>query len=160
MLKKGDDKMSISQQIDIRMTAKNLSIMALESKAGLKTHAVRNILRGKSKSPSAVNLQAIADVLGCSVKDLLSTPELLQEESLSSLEEILQKKYTAYAKSGLLVDVVKAVDDLVQKQRKDLTVEQVLICVRETYLHSLQKDPTKVDKDFAEWFMGLMTEEA
>jgi len=35
-------------------------------------------------------------------------------------------------------------------------IRQVLTCVEETYLHSLQKGPNKVDKDFAEWFMGLM----
>jgi transcriptional regulator with XRE-family HTH domain len=151
--------MSISQQIDIRMTAKNLSIMELESKAGLKTHAVRNILRGKSKSPSAVNLQAIADVLGCSVKDLLATTEVLEEgPPTTSLEEVLQATYSKYDKKHLLPEVVKTIGDLMRNQNKELTVEQVLICVRETYLHSLQKDPTKVDVDFAEWFLGLMTE--
>lgn len=151
--------MSISQQIDIRMTAQKISIMELESKAGLKTHAVRNILRGKSKSPSAINLQAIADVLGCSVKDLLATPEVLEEgPHTASLEEVLQARYSKYDKKHLLPEVVKTVEDLMRNQKKELTIEQVLTCVRETYLHSLQKDPTKVDMDFAEWFMGLMIE--
>ncbi|MBA3814382.1 MAG: helix-turn-helix transcriptional regulator [Alphaproteobacteria bacterium] len=151
--------MTISKQLEVRMKAKNLSIMTVESKAGLKTHAVRNILRGKSKRPSAVNLQAIADVLDCSVKDLLGAPEALQEDSQTlSLEEVLQEKYTSYDKAGLMPKVVKTVESLAQKQNKDLTVEQFLTSVREIYLHSLQKDPSKVDTDFAEWFMGLMVE--
>jgi transcriptional regulator with XRE-family HTH domain len=150
--------MKIAQQVEVRMKAKHLSIPELESQAGLKTHAVRNILRGKSKNPSAVNLQAIADVLSCSVKDLLETPEVLDEGPQSaSLEEVLQATYSKYDKKHLLPEVVKTVEILTQKQRKNLTVEQFLTCVREVYLHSLQKDPTKVDQDFAEWFMGLMT---
>ncbi len=151
--------MNIAQQVKVRMRAKHLSIPELESQAGLKTHAVRNILRGKSKSPSAVNLQAIADVLGCSVKDLLETPEVLEEgPQTASLEKVLQAPYTKYDKKHLLPEVVKTVEALAQKQNKDLTIEQFLTCVREIYLHSLQKDPAKVDMDFAEWFMGIMTE--
>lgn len=150
--------MRIDQQIEARMKARNMSIVELESLAGLKTHAARNILRGKSKNPSAVNLQAIADVLGCSVKDLLSTPEVLEEALPVSLEEVLQGKYTTYDKQGLFPKVTQAVDEFVQTQNKNLTVEQFLTAVKEIYLHSLQKDPTKVDQDFAGWFMGLMAE--
>jgi transcriptional regulator with XRE-family HTH domain len=149
--------MKIDQQITARMKAKHMSIVELEAKAGLKTHSVRNILRGKSKSPSAVNLQAIADALGCTVKDLLSTPEVLEETPLS-LEEVTQGAYSTYDKRGLLPEVVKAVDRLVRKERKNVTVEQFVTSVAETYLHSLQKDPTKVDLDFAKWFIGLMGE--
>jgi transcriptional regulator with XRE-family HTH domain len=150
--------MNIGQQIIVRMKAKNISIVELEAKAKLKTHAVRNILRGKSKSPSAVNLQAIADALGCSVKDLLTTPEVLEESPPLSLEEVLHGKYTAYDKQGLFPEVVKTVNEYVQKQKKDLTIDQFLTSVKEIYLHSLQKDPKKVDRDFAKWFMGLMAE--
>lgn len=152
--------MKIDQQITVRMKAQNLSIVELEDKAGLKTHTVRNILRGKSKSPSAVNLQAIADALGCTVKDLLTAPEVLEESLPISLEEVLHSQYAVYDKKGLLPEVVKAVEALIQKQHKNLTVEQFLTSVREIYLHSLQKDPTKVDQDFAKWFMGLMVEES
>ncbi len=150
--------MKIDQQIEVRMKAKNMSIVELESLAGLKTHAVRNILRGKSKSPSAVNLQAIADALGCSVKDLLTTPEALEDSLPLSLEEVLQAKYSKFDKHGLFPEIVKVVDKLIEKQNKDLTVEQFLTSVKEIYLHSLQKDPSKVDMDFTEWFLGLMTE--
>ena len=151
--------MKIAQQVEVRMRAKHISIPELESQVGLKTHAVRNILRGKSKNPSAVNLQAIADVLGCSVKDLLETPEVLEEgPRTASLEKVLQATYSKYDKNHLLPEVVKTVETLAQKQKNDFNVEQFLTSVREIYLHSLQKDPTKVDVDFAEWFMGIMTE--
>jgi transcriptional regulator with XRE-family HTH domain len=158
MEQRGTTDMNIGQQIEIRMKAKRMSIVELENKAKLKTHAVRNILRGKSKSPSAVNLQAIADALGCSVKDLLTTPEVLEDSPPLSLEEVLHGKYRAYDMQGLLPEVVKTIDEYVQNQNKNLTVEQFLTSVKEIYLHSLQKDPKKVDRGFAEWFMSLMTE--
>lgn len=145
---------AIAQQIDARMKAHDLSIMSLETKAGVKPHAVRNILTGKSKNPSAVNLQAIADVLGCSVKDLLETPAVLQkEEENPSLENLLESKY---AHSSLMGDCVTAIEQSLQKAHKTVTNAQFLTCVRELYLHSLQKHPQKVNEEFAEWFVDLL----
>lgn len=144
----------IAQNVDARMKAHNISIMVLETKAGLKPHAVRNILTGKSKSPSAVNLQAIADALGCTVKDLLSPPKGLEKENiLPSLENILQGQHD---NSSLMKECVQTVDGLLQKTSIPITHEQYLICVREVYLHSLQLHPATVNKDFAEWFINLM----
>ena len=74
------------------------------------------------------------------------------------MEEVLQEKYSKYDKHGLFPEIVKAVDVFTQKQNKNLTIEKFLTAVKEIYLHSLQKDPSKVDMDFAEWFLGLMTE--
>ena len=144
---------TIAQQIDVRMKAKDFSIMSLEAKAGVKPHAVRNILTGKSKNPSAVNLQAIADVLGCTVKDLLAAPVLQEEEAQPSLEELLETKHV---NSSLMEECVTTIEDTLKKTRKTLTNVQFLTCVREVYLHSLQKTPQKVNKEFAEWFIHLM----
>jgi hypothetical protein len=44
----------LTKQIAMRTKARDISIRELENKAGLKTHAIRNILRGKSKSSNAV----------------------------------------------------------------------------------------------------------
>lgn len=145
---------NIAQQIDARMKAQNLSITSLEAKSGVKPHAVRNILTGKSKSPSAVNLQAIADVLGCSVKDLLATPAALQEkENHKSLEDLLKEEH---ANSSLMEECVKVIEDRIQKLGKNITTAQFLTYVKEVYLHSLQKEPQQVNKEFAEWFIDLM----
>ena len=144
----------IAQNIDARMKADGLNIMFLEAKAGLKPHAVRNIVTGKSKNPSAVNLHAIADALGCSVKDLLETPKALhQEDSPPSVEEILQDPHVSSLLMGECVQVVEA---LLQKNKKTITTAQYLTYVREVYLHSLQKSPASVNTAFAEWFIDLM----
>ncbi len=147
----------LAQQIEARMKVRNISIMSLENKAGLKPHAVRNILTGKSKRPSAVSLQAIADVLGCSVKDLLTTPPVLQEDTFClSMEEILKTKYYQRSNQNLMSETVKVVESLLL--HKDITVEQFLVYLKEVYIRSLQKDPRKVDQEFATWFINLMVE--
>jgi len=65
-------KTSLKEEIRKRMEAKNLSIAALERKAGLNIHAIRNILTGKIRKPSAQCLQATANALECSLLDLMN----------------------------------------------------------------------------------------
>lgn len=145
----------LAKQILARMQAKNLSGIALEREAGLKPHSVQNILRGKSKKPSAEILQAVSNVLGCTVKDLLENQEAFQEvELFEPKKEILKTQYKC---SDLLMETVKIVNDILKQKEHDLTIEQVLSCVEKIYLHSLKKAPPHVDQDFAEWWIDLAT---
>ncbi|OJW51124.1 MAG: hypothetical protein BGO67_12405 [Alphaproteobacteria bacterium 41-28] len=138
------------------MKAKDLSLSALEKKAGLKTNIVQNILRGKSKKPSAEILQAVSEVLECTVKDLLNKEEIFQEnETLESDKEILNNKYEH---PKLLQDTVKWINDFTTQQDAELTVSQVLTSIQEIYLHSLQTNPIKVDQEFGEWFIDLISD--
>src|SRR3990167_6234462 len=61
----------VQRKIKNYLDSTGMSVAALERKAGLKTNTARNILRGQSKKPTAVTLQAIADVMDCTVQDLL-----------------------------------------------------------------------------------------
>ena len=57
-------------EITRRMGALNLNQLSLATKAGLGRDAVRDIMRGKSLSPSSSTLRSIARALGCTVADL------------------------------------------------------------------------------------------
>ena len=46
---------------------------------------------------------------------------------------------------------------LKDKENK-LTIEQYMKCVEEIYIQSLQKDPSKVDEEFGEWWIDLATD--
>ena len=147
----------VARQISARMKAKNLSIGTLEKEAGLNIHAVRNILRGKSKKPSAESLQAIADVFGCTVRDLLvEDQEIFQGNDSAELNEDLLS--STYKYPELLAETIKIVNDKIKERKQELTVQQLLSSIQEIYLHSLQKDPKKVDENFAEWFIDLIGE--
>jgi transcriptional regulator with XRE-family HTH domain len=145
---------ALAQQLSTRMKAKNLSASTLEREAGLKTHAVLNILRGKSKKPSAEALQAIATILGCTVADLLSNQDIFFEEEEGRPKSDLLT--TFYDHPILLEDTIKLVNKKILQNEFHLTVQQVLTCVEEIYIHSLQKNLSKADQDFADWFMDLM----
>lgn len=142
----------IAKQIHARMKAKNISTIEVEKQAGLKPHAVRNILRGHSKRPSVDIVHAVARVLACTVDDLLQGMNIFTDDKEGKTrEELLDQPY----KSGLLAETMKLIDAKVSKEKHKLTIHQVLTCVEETYLYSLQNGLNKVDKDFADWFMGL-----
>ena len=146
----------IAKQISTRMRAKNLSLTTLEKEAGLRPHAVQNILRGKSKKPSAEILQAVADVLGCSVKDILRPQDPYPEEELSSSKkEFLSHPYEH---QELFEETVKFVNHALKTKENPLTIEQFMRCVEEIYIQSLQKDATKVDEEFGEWWIDLATD--
>lgn len=146
----------IARQIAIRMKAKNLSIPHIEKEANLTTHAVRNILRGKSKRPSGELLQAIADTLGCTVRDLLTDEQGIFGEicTAESQDDLLDSP----CKQKLMAETFKTVQNKITEKKKNPTARQVLSSIQEIYLHSLEKDPEKVDQAFADWFIELMGE--
>ena len=146
--------MSVSQQIAVRMKAKNISITSLEREAGLKTHSVRNILRGKSKRPSAEILQAVADVLGCSVRDLLTGQGLFHGEKGEASQKVLLD--TPYIHKQVFYDTVQILNQKIDEKHLSLSVKQFLTCVEEIYLHALQSKEPAVDQVFVDWFIDLM----
>lgn len=146
----------IAKQILTRMKAKDFSLSELGKAAGLKLHAIQNILRGTSKKPSAEILQALADALGCSVKDLLNREGIFQEDTPS--EGIEDVSHAPYEYPALLMQTVQWVNERLIQDKRKLSVKQTLLCVEEIYLRSLQKDPTKIDQEFAEWFFELIAD--
>jgi len=141
----------IANQLAARMKAKNFTNATLEKEAGLQRHAVQNILRGKSKRPNVESVQAIADVLGCTVKDLLKKNEMFQDQEPESI--VLS---TPYNHPELLLETVQWVNTMIMKNKTKLSTKQAVTCVEEIYFYSLQKNPTKVDEDYAHWFMDLV----
>lgn len=143
----------LANQISSRMRAKNLSVASLEREAGLKNHAVRNILRGKSKRPSAEVLLAVADVLGCSINDLMVKEDIFENTGYSGdKQEILNSDYIP---SDLMEQAVKVVNAKLSKKRKRLSLKQFLDCVEEVYIHGLQRGES-VDEAYADWFIDLL----
>lgn len=144
----------IAKQLSARIKAKSLSVGELEKVAGLKTHAVRNIVRGKSKRPSAEILQAVSDILGCTVKDLLTGDGIfeVQETPHQSRDDLLKEEFDH---PKLLLETVNFVLQAFDQKQNTVSVRQALNCVEEIYLHSLEKKENQVDKAFGEWFIEL-----
>lgn len=145
---------ALAKQIVTRAKAKNMSMLTLGKEAGLKDHAIRNILLGKSRNPNAQTMQSIADVLGCTVRDLLTDRGLFEEKDSKPTKEELRN--TAFRYPEFLLEVVSYVNAKVAQKKKPPSIHMVLTSIEEIYFHSIQKHPPSIDQKFADWFMKLM----
>ena len=145
----------LARQIAARAKAKSISIATLGKEPALK-YAIRNILTGKSRKPNAEVLQAIAVILNCTIEELLTDQELFKENTPSQPKEDIRNR--DFQNPKLFLEVVNLVNAKVAQHKKAPTIQQVLTSIEEIYLYSMEKNPEKVDQDFADWFIGLMEE--
>ena len=126
------------------MQENNLRTSDLEKLAGLKMSAVRNILLGKTKHPKAETLQAIVDVLGCTIADLLGkeTPKKPVDSSLR-LEN-----------PQLFLEAANTLVSLLEKSENHLTLDQACLIIKETYAYSTQNKSEDIDQQFAKWIFS------
>ena len=99
---------------------RNYQITELERKAGLKKNNIYNILKGMSKKPSAELLQAVADALGVTVKDLynpsVETRDYLNNEDFDLMEKVI-KTIIEEVKNLIPVKRIGVIEDIVQITR-------------------------------------------
>ena len=145
---------ALANQLSTRMKARKYSSYTLEKEAGLTNHSVLNILRGRTKRPSAEVLHAIANTLGCTVSDLLENKEIFEvDDSSKSKTDLLDGPYE---NADLLQEAFEVVNAKIKQAKLQLTLQQVLTCIEEVYLYSLQKKLDKVDEPFTEWFLEML----
>ncbi|MEN8236898.1 MAG: helix-turn-helix transcriptional regulator [Pseudomonadota bacterium] len=143
---------TLQQQLINRMQEKNLSAAELERKAGLKMSAVRNIIKGQSKKPSAESLIAISQVLECTIEDLFEV-----ERAGSSGHVPMQKKEDPSEPVEDLKFLAKTADKVIKllsEADKNCSFEEVFFFIQETYMYSLGSSYPEVDVAFAKWLIS------
>ena len=142
----------LQKQLSERIEASNLSVNALEKKAGLKRSAVRNILQGFSKKPSADVLLSIAEALNCTVDDLIGSKSSdIVSSSIKSTSKIHNLNPW---NDTLYIEAVKLVSKILREKDLQLKSEQTIALINESYKYSLDKGSDKVDVDFTRWLVG------
>ena len=136
---------SLQNQIRKRLESKNLTISALEKKAGLGQNAIRGILSGTVQNPGVNTLQAISRVLECSLNDLL------EEEVESS--PILPKKSYDWNLS-LFIEACQVVDAYIKENNIKITPEKIIKITWEVYTFSISETPSKIDPKFCDWIFN------
>ncbi len=145
---------SIAEQLQKRLKEKNLSIREVERRADLKMNAVRNIISGVVRQPAAQTLKKIANVLDCSVDDLLQTEHVAYSSLISKNETRLSLPLTDL---DLFQRVVEVVILIAKEKGYELTIEQALNLIRGIYSFSSKKKQKDIDLDFVEWlFEGAL----
>ena len=121
----------LQSQIEQRRKICDLSIQALERKAGLKSSAVRNILNGTSKNPSVHTLRAIADALDCSILDLLGEGDLYPQKDGDSSPK---KGYPKVKwNNDLFVEAATLVGSILQKQNYTPMSDEGIFLIKEIF---------------------------
>ncbi|MBT4963273.1 MAG: helix-turn-helix transcriptional regulator [Francisellaceae bacterium] len=118
-----------------------ISVSEFERKAGLKQSAVRNILYGKSKSPTIDTIQVIANELGLTV-DMLLSKNSDNDDFISN--DIVDMKIMKDTASKLFSELLSSGAEI------DLT--EIFTLLKESYCYSMKKG--KVDGDFIEWMLN------
>ncbi len=140
---------SLADQLKKRMEEKNLKSRDVEKRGHLKMNAVKNIMIGTSKNPGALTLKVIANVLGCSVDDLLS------ELPSAALEKEVDPPLP-FQDFDLFLKVVEIVVRVTKEKGYNITLQQALHLIRGIYSYSQKKNQT-IDMDFVEWlFEGMI----
>lgn len=144
----------LQRRIKNYLDATGLSVSALERKAGLKINVARNILSGQSKKPNAETLQAIANVMECTVQDLLG----VKKESFASNMRPLDDGSPLLEYPQILNESLQCTLQIIRENDYKLTVKQTLTIVEEVYAYSMKKSPPHIEKDFVEWFTQRVVE--
>lgn len=134
---------NIKKQILKRIKEKNLSILALDEKAGL-SKGVRNIVSSKSVNPTIETVHAIAKALGCTINDLIVNPD---DEQMQREQE--ECKFT----EALFQDIVQKIVDCLKEKKKTLTISQVISIAKEAYIYFFAKESKVADIAIIEWLI-------
>lgn len=82
------------------------------------------------------------------LKDLLLDHDIfLKAGAVQSKNELLE---STFKYPNLLAETFKLVSEKLKGQENRVTNQQVLTCIEEIFLHSLQKDMEQVDEKFAD----------
>ncbi len=149
----------LKDQILNRMKAQHLSISALERKAGLNLHSVRNIIKGRIKKPSAHSLQAIAEALECSVLDLINSSSSSDSQSAKTVR-VKMKRSSLLNEFNLMKTCFESVTRLVKEKKMSVAIDDYLSIIEIIYFYSISEDPLKVDSKFINWIINNELSEA
>jgi transcriptional regulator with XRE-family HTH domain len=141
-------KHSVAEKIRDKIEEKNLSVMGLEKKAGLKLHAVQNILSGQTKKPNINTLVAVANALGCSLSDLVDVPE--------SVDDVKESKHIMFTNLDLLKETNAYLIDAFLRRGKNVSSQTLIEAIQEVYIYGEKNKGGNFDKDFADWMLDRL----
>lgn len=149
---------SLQSQLRSQISRSNLSVRDVERLAGLKRCALSNILEGKSKKPSLDMLRATANVLGCSLSDLLDTTEVKDTTHFQSGLEEAQKPLVLPVRASMLCETISTLDACFKDISYEPNLEQFWQCVIRVYSYTLGSGESAVDPKFAHWLVNKFRE--
>lgn len=137
---------NLAKKIKEKIQENRLNVQSLEKEAGLKVHAVRNILTGRSKNPGAETLLAISKVLHCSVSELLG-------EISTSKEENIYHKNEEFENLDLLLEAASYTIKECSKYKENIKIKDLFDLIYDVYKYSYNNNNQNFDEKFANWMI-------
>jgi len=134
---------TIKTKLQALLDENSMTITELEKRAGLKESTVRNIINGKSKSPTIETLYPIAQEFGKPI-DFFVNAEDHSPPQYDNIDTFNLK----LARSAFEVLAKKFFEQKVQASFPDF-----LKCVQELYDYSLTSDLNYIDARYANWLV-------
>lgn len=126
----------------------SLSVAEAERQAGLKTSAIRNILNGQSRNPSAQTLQKLSHVLDCSIYDLLDN---IGEEKPVPHQVSCDLEIENF---DLLSQSVTIICKMANDLGKTTSINNFFYLAEQIYKYSISSDSKTIDRNFAKWIIN------
>ena len=147
---------AIGKQIAARLRATQLNPSTAEKNAGLAKGVLWNILRGKSRKPTAANLQAIAGILECNITDLLTDQGLFQDDTSQQAEhKILEQPFQH---PTLLAETVNLINARLKKRKQEISLSRLFALLEDTLLHGISTKSTQPSVDYIDWYLNRIAE--
>jgi len=123
------------------------SIRDLEHQAGLQSNAIRNILSDRSKNPTIDTVLKIANILECSVDELLGREGFIQMPNTAG-------KFDTNFDLSLFQSICNYVMQFIEiNNLGQLSLSDVIYCVEEIYKYCLNTKSKIFDQNFDQWFL-------
>lgn len=94
--------------------------------------------------------------LNCEINDLLEEEHPLDNNERFDKED-RQKKLLKFEEPELLREIVETVLNLLEPYHQDITIDQVLKIIKESYVYSAKTESKKIDHRFVEWMVEKIT---
>jgi transcriptional regulator with XRE-family HTH domain len=134
-----------------KLLEQNLTVSALEKKAGIRPSSLQNIIQGRSKNPNLDTLKTVAKALECSVSDLL------EEDRISADIELFLGK-NAWNQDRYF-DIISSVISVCRKSKRILPKKVFLLAVEEIYDYALRYSKNNVDQDLIDWVLQRLSKD-
>jgi DNA-binding Xre family transcriptional regulator len=123
------------------------SIRDLEHQAGLQSNAIHNILSDRSKNPTIDTVLKIANILECSVDEMLGREGFVEKPNTAG-------KFDTTFDLCLFQSVCNYVMHFIEiNNLGKLVLSDVIYCVEEIYKYCLNTKSKIFDQNFAQWFL-------
>lgn len=151
--------MDIADHLKEKMNEKGLSVHALEKQANLKRGAIQNIIYGRSRNPGIEILRTVAQVLNCSVSELIGEDNTVaKSSSVTPLPAQPLDSPPVSWNSELYLKCYKKVEELLEKKNHPLPTHQLLKYVEEVYLYSISQQKNVPEEHFVNWLINRFLE--